>query len=152
MLISKSHLLSFTLLCSSHHSVTSWTPEGGNYPCPRRTEQSTTGVHRPHMHPLTRAPIFIHLTGHYSGSLLSLVCDEHLLVCHPLCMSVGVLSKCCLHLRSSCVRVIDMDVLQQQHYMHLLSGSISMFFTPPGCACTCRLCQAIAYWASDRSR
>lgn len=64
VLISKSHLLSLPLLCSSHHPVTSWTPEGGNYPCPRKTEQCTAGVPRPHMHPLIQAPIFIHHPGH----------------------------------------------------------------------------------------
>lgn len=50
-LISKSRLFSFTLLGSSHHRATSSTPKGGNNPHPRRTEQSTAGVHRPHMHP-----------------------------------------------------------------------------------------------------
>lgn len=75
-LISKSRLLSFTLLCSSHHWATSSTPKGGNNPYPRRTEQSTAGVHRPHMHLVIRAPLFIHHLGQYSGSVLAL---HHLL-------------------------------------------------------------------------
>lgn len=97
-LISKSHLLSFTLLCSSHHPVTPWTPEGGNYPCPRRTEQRTAGVRRPHMHPLIRAPIFIHHPQHYPGSLLAplLWCvassgPPSQCLCVPLCACLCVL-------------------------------------------------------------
>lgn len=101
-LISKSHLLSFTLLCSSHHPVTPWTPEGGNYPCPRRTEQHAAGVRRPHMHPLIRAPIFIHHPQHYPGSLLA-----PLLWCVA---SSGPPSKCvCL-----CVLYVPVDKYQMQ--------------------------------------
>ena len=104
-LISKSRLLSFTLLCSSHHWATSSTPKGGNNPYPRRTEHSTAGVHRPHMHLVIRAPLFIHHLGQYSGSVLAL---HHLLafVCVPcVCLYFSGPYKACLPWASSCVCV-----------------------------------------------
>lgn len=104
-LISKSRLLTFTLLRSSHHWTTSSTPKGGNNPYPRRTEQSTAGVHRPHMHLVIRAPLFIHHLGQYSGSVLAL---HHLLafVCVPcVCLYFSGPYKACLPWASSCVCV-----------------------------------------------
>lgn len=104
-LISESRLLSFSLLCSSRHWATSSTPKGGNNPYPRRTEQSTAGVHRPHMHLVIRAPLFIHHLGQYSGSVLALHYLLAFVCVLRVCLYFSGPYKSCLPWASSCVCV-----------------------------------------------
>lgn len=100
--------LIFSLLLSSAHPTIErplQPQKGGNNPYPRRTEQSTAGVHRPHMHLVIWAPLFIHHLGQYSGSVLAL---HRLLafVCVPcVCLYFSGPYKACLPWASSCACV-----------------------------------------------